>query len=133
MSHHEPDRERGVERGRRRRLRREDDTPEAEHVETGAAEEEPDPEERVATEADLVADLGYAAGAVLRAGLGRWLRVGESRVGLIQPSPYVKRPQPSGVALFRESRSRYLVVYPFTKSAAWYRLPAETRKAAMAE
>ena len=80
-----------------------------------------------------VAELEHSAGAALQAGLGRWLRVCESRIGLVQESPYVRLPQQSATALFHEWRSRYLVVYPFTKSAAWYRLGAETRKAAMAE
>jgi len=80
-----------------------------------------------------VAELEHSAGAALQAGLGRWLRVCESRIGLVQESPYVRLPQQSATALFHEWRSRYLVVYPFTKSAEWYLLDKETRQRVMNE
>ncbi len=70
---------------------------------------------------------------VLRSGMGRWMQVKESFLGIIQPSQYVKKPTPQEQSLFSGERSRYLVVYPFTKSADWYLLDREARQAIMNE
>ena len=67
----------------------------------------------------------------LRSGMGKWMRVKESFLGVIQASQYVKKPTPQEQSLFSGERSRYLVVYPFTKSAEWYQLPAEERQRIM--
>ena len=70
--------------------------------------------------------------ADLRAsGLGRWLTPGLSMIGLTRPSQYVKRPTTQEQSLFSGERSRYLVVYPFTKSIEWYLSPAEERQEVM--
>jgi chlorite dismutase len=69
--------------------------------------------------------------AALRSGMGKWMRVSESFLGVIQPSQYVKKPTPQEQSLFSGDRSRYLVVYPFTKSAEWYQLPSEERQRIM--
>jgi chlorite dismutase len=71
--------------------------------------------------------------AVLRAGMGRWMAVKESFLGVIQPSQYVKKPTPQEQSLFSGERSRYLVVYPFTKSSEWYLLGREERQGIMNE
>lgn len=68
---------------------------------------------------------------VLRSGMGRWMQVKESFLGIIQPSQYVKKPTPQEQSLFSGERSRYLIVYPFTKSADWYLLDREARQAIM--
>ena len=73
------------------------------------------------------------AAAVLRSGLGAWCAVSESFLGIIQPSQYVKKPTPQEQSLFSGERSRYLVVYPFTKSAGWYLLDREARQKVMNE
>jgi len=78
-------------------------------------------------------DLEAAAAAALRNGLGRWLTVRESLVGVIQPSQYVKRPTPQEQSLFDGDRARHLVVYPFTKSSDWYLLSREARQGVMNE
>jgi chlorite dismutase len=78
-------------------------------------------------------DLEEAAAAALRSGLGRWMRVSESLLGVIQPSQYVKRPTAQEQSLFSGERSRYLVVYPFTKSSEWYLLGREARQGIMNE
>ena len=70
---------------------------------------------------------------VLRTGMGRWMAVKESFLGVIQPSQYVKKPTPQEQSLFSGERSRYLVVYPFTKSADWYLLGREERQRIMNE
>ena len=67
----------------------------------------------------------------LRSGMGRWMSVKESFLGVIQPSQYVKKPTPQEQSLFSGERSRYLIVYPFTKSAQWYLLDREERQQVM--
>jgi chlorite dismutase len=77
--------------------------------------------------------LEESAAAALRCGMGTWMSVKESFLGLIQPSQYVKKPTPQEQSLFSGARSRYLVVYPFTKSADWYLLDREERQRVMNE
>lgn len=70
--------------------------------------------------------------ADLRAsGVGRWLTPALSMMGLTRPSQYTRRPTPQEQSLFSGERSRYLVVYPFTKSIEWYLAPAEERQDVM--
>ena len=77
--------------------------------------------------------LEESAAAALRCGMGTWMSVKESFLGLIQPSQYVKKPTPQEQSLFSGERSRYLIVYPFTKSADWYLLDKDTRQRVMNE
>ncbi len=71
--------------------------------------------------------------ALLRSGLGSWMTVRQSFLGVIRPSQYVKRPTPQEQSLFSGERSRYLIVYPFTKSTDWYLLGQEERQKVMNE
>jgi chlorite dismutase len=80
-----------------------------------------------------LAALEERAAAVLRSGLGSWMSVRESFLGVIRPSQYVRRPTEQEQSLFAGERSAYLVVYPFTKSADWYLLPHEERQKVMNE
>ena len=77
--------------------------------------------------------LEAAAAGLLRVGLGRWLTVRHSLVGRIGPSQYVRKPTDQEQSLFAGERSRYLVVYPFTKSTDWYLLSKEARQGIMNE
>ena len=77
--------------------------------------------------------LEASAAAVLRSGLGRWTSVSHSLVGRIGPSQYVRKPTSQEQSLFAGERSRYLVVYPFTKSTDWYLLSKEARQGVMNE
>jgi len=77
--------------------------------------------------------LELSAAALLRAGLGRWLTVRHSFIGRIGPSQYVRKPTEQEQSLFAGERSRYLVVYPFTKSTDWYLLSKEARQGVMNE
>jgi chlorite dismutase len=77
--------------------------------------------------------LEESAAAALRCGMGTWLSVRQSFLGLIQPSQYVKKPTPQEQSLFSGERSRYLVVYPFTKSTDWYLQGREARQGIMNE
>jgi chlorite dismutase len=85
---------------------------------------------RMAQSVDL---LEAAAAHLLRAGLGRWLTVRHSLIGRIGPSHYVRKPTDQEQSLFVGERSRYLVVYPFTKSTEWYLLSKEARQGIMNE
>jgi chlorite dismutase len=77
--------------------------------------------------------LEEKSASVLRSGMGRWMSVKESFLGIIQPSQYVKKPTPQEQSLFTGQRSRYLIVYPFTKSTDWYLLAREARQGIMNE
>ena len=72
-----------------------------------------------------------SAADLLAAGIGQWLVPAISMIGLTRPSQYVKRPTTQEQSLFSGDRSKYLVVYPFTKSVEWYLAPAEERQAVM--
>jgi chlorite dismutase len=77
--------------------------------------------------------LEERAAAVLRSDLGARSAVGTSLLGVIAPSPYSPRAVPAEPPLFAGERARYLVLYPFTKSAGWYRLGPQVRQGIMNE
>jgi chlorite dismutase len=77
--------------------------------------------------------LEDAAAALLRTGLGRWLTVRHSLIGRIGPSQYVRKPTDQEQSPFDGERSRYLVVYPFTKDTDWYLMAGEARQGIMNE
>ncbi len=77
--------------------------------------------------------LELAAARALRTGLGPWLTVRESFVGLIRDSQYVAKPTSQEQSMFVGERSRYLIVYPFTKSTEWYLASREVRQGSMNE
>ncbi|HUQ44686.1 MAG TPA: chlorite dismutase family protein [Candidatus Limnocylindria bacterium] len=83
--------------------------------------------------APTVDALESSAAALLRAGLGCWLTVRHSLIGRIGPSQYVRKPSEQEQSLFSGARSRYLVVYPFTKSTDWYLLSRDARQGVMNE
>jgi chlorite dismutase len=77
--------------------------------------------------------LERSAAALLRSGTGRWLTISQSFLGLIVPSQYVKRPTSQEQSMFSGERSKYLIVYPFTKDTSWYLMGRETRQGVMNE
>jgi chlorite dismutase len=77
--------------------------------------------------------LEEAAALALRSGAGRWMTVREAFIGHIGGSQYVKRPTRQEQSLFEGERSRYLIVYPFTKSTEWYLSSKEVRQRSMNE
>jgi chlorite dismutase len=77
--------------------------------------------------------LEESAAGLLRRGIGPWLSVSHSFLGRIGPSQYVRRPTEQEQSAFAGERSRYLIVYPFTKSTDWYLLSKETRQGVMNE
>jgi chlorite dismutase len=83
--------------------------------------------------AEALDELEEADAAVLRTGMGSYLHVTHSMLGIIQPSQYVKKPTVQEQSLFTGERSRYLIVYPFTKTAEWYLLGQAARQGIMNE
>ena len=81
--------------------------------------------------AESIEAVEETAADMLAAGIGQWLTPAISMIGLTRPSQYVKRPTTQEQSLFTGDRSKYLVVYPFTKSVEWYLSPAEERQAVM--
>ncbi len=53
--------------------------------------------------------------------------------GMTRPSEYSKARSAQEIDSFAEERARYLVAYPFTKTADWYLLGRETRQGMMNE
>jgi chlorite dismutase len=78
-------------------------------------------------------DLETTASYALRTGMGRWMTTRQSFLGLIRDSQYVAKPTSQEQSLFEGDRSRYLVVYPFTKSTEWYLTSKEVRQGSMNE
>lgn len=85
------------------------------------------------TLAGSLEELEEGAADALRSGMGTYLSVRHSFLGLVTPAEYVKKPTPQEQSLFTGDRSRYLVVYPFTKSTEWYLTPREERQRVMNE
>lgn len=83
--------------------------------------------------ADGIDELEQAAALTLRSGLGRWLQVRESLLGIVKSSQYVRKPTTQEQSLFTGERARHLVVYPFTKSSEWYLLSRDARQGVMNE
>ncbi|HVB78075.1 MAG TPA: chlorite dismutase family protein [Candidatus Nitrosotalea sp.] len=83
--------------------------------------------------ADGIDELEEAAALTLRSGLGRWLHVRESLLGIVKPSQYVRKPTTQEQSLFTGDRARHLIVYPFTKSSEWYLLGRDVRQGVMNE
>jgi chlorite dismutase len=79
-------------------------------------------------------DALEAAGARLaRSGLGSWLSVRTSLLARMLPSQYVATPTDQERSILDGDPRRYLIVYPFTKSAEWYLLSREARQGVMNE
>lgn len=70
---------------------------------------------------------------LLLTGLGKYLQVTHSFIGLIRPSTYVRRQDAQEQAVFEKERQRYLIVYPFTKTTEWYLMSKDARQGMMNE
>lgn len=77
--------------------------------------------------------LQDSASRLLQTGLGGYLEITQALLGLTRPSIYVRKPDPQTQAIFSTERKRYLVIYPFTKTADWYLLSKEARQGMMNE
>ncbi len=76
--------------------------------------------------------LAEAASRLLGAGVGRWAEVRHAFLGRLGGSEYLRAPSRDR-ALLDGPRSRYLVVYPFSKTTDWYLLGREARQGVMNE
>ena len=70
---------------------------------------------------------------LLLTGLGRYLQLTHSFIGLIRPSTYVRRQDTQEQAILEQDRQRYLIVYPFSKTTEWYWMSQEARQGMMNE
>jgi chlorite dismutase len=77
--------------------------------------------------------LERAAARTLRCGLGTFTVVRQSFLGRSTDSQYVTKPTDQERGLLSGERSRYLIVYPFTKATDWYLLSREARQGVMNE
>lgn len=68
---------------------------------------------------------------LLRTPLGAHLRVSRTLLGTARASQYNPKSAPKESSF--ESKHRYLVVYPFTKTVEWHLLPFEERRNIMKE
>ncbi|HEX2254716.1 MAG TPA: chlorite dismutase family protein [Thermoanaerobaculia bacterium] len=75
----------------------------------------------------------FRAFATALAPFRRWVEPATTLWGLTRPSPYVRRESASAIRPLEPRRLPYLVVYPFTKTHAWYRLSEEERRRLMGE
>lgn len=80
-----------------------------------------------------LADLQLAASQLHRTTLGRYLEIVHSYIGLVRVSTYTRRQTPQEQAVFLQERGKYLIVYPFTKTAEWYLFSKATRQGMMNE
>ena len=83
--------------------------------------------------APSVEALESAGSRLARSGLGRWLTVRHSLLGLIGPSQYVRKPTSQERSVLDGEPATSLVVYPFTKSTEWYLRSREERQSIMNE
>ena len=85
---------------------------------------------RTAPELDA---LQSATAEILRTRIGAYLSLPYAYIGLIRPSSYVRRQDSQEQAALAKDRSRYLVIYPFTKTHEWYQLSKTSRQGMMNE
>lgn len=88
---------------------------------------------------DTLESLQELAARLYGTGLGKYLTVPYSFLAMTRPSPYVGKHHHEGQegadAVIRVPRVpyRYLILYPFMKTAEWYLLPREERQKMMNE
>ena len=70
---------------------------------------------------------------LLLTGLGRYLQITNSFIGLVRSSTYVRRQDTQEQAIFEQQRLKYLIVYPFSKTTEWYLMSKEARQGMMNE
>lgn len=68
---------------------------------------------------------------LLNKGLGKYLEISHTMLGLIRPSVYAKKGAVEERSIISAQRSRYLIVYPFTKTKEWYLLGRDARQEMM--
>lgn len=77
--------------------------------------------------------LQESLNCLLLTGLGRYLEITHSFIGLVRPSTYVRRQDSQEQAIHEKERQKYLIVYPFSKTTEWYLMSKEARQGMMNE
>jgi chlorite dismutase len=75
----------------------------------------------------------FTRSAKAQAAHRRWLKPAGALWGFTKPSQYTKTRSTQELDPFASQRKPYLVIYPFTKTAEWYRLSREARQGMMNE
>lgn len=70
---------------------------------------------------------------LLMTGLGRYVQVTHTFIGLVRGSTYVRKQDSQEQAIMESERQRYLIVYPFSKTIEWYLMSKEARQGMMNE
>ncbi len=70
---------------------------------------------------------------LLQTGLGQYLDMRKSLLGIVRPSHYVKKQTSQEQALSQPERLKYLICYPFVKTIDWYLMSREARQGMMNE
>jgi chlorite dismutase len=65
---------------------------------------------------------------LLHTELGRYIRITHTLFGMVRPSHYSGNLSATEQIFTRSTGGQYLIIYPFTKTHAWYQLPFEERK-----
>ena len=84
------------------------------------------------TENDLVARY-FEKMAVLTNQYRVYLQTKESWWGMTRPSDYARGKSAQEIDPFEDQRSTYLIVYPFSKTVAWYKMGRDARQGMMNE
>ena len=83
-----------------------------------------------AESAELLQELG---GRMLQTGMGQYCEIAATLWGLPRPSVYTKTRTAQEDALGEAQRLKYLIVYPFAKTADWYLMSRDARQGMMNE
>lgn len=83
--------------------------------------------------ADSPEQLQELAGRMLQTGMGRYCEIAATLWGVTRPSVYTKTRTAQEDALGEAQRLKYLIVYPFAKTADWYLMSRDARQGMMNE
>lgn len=84
------------------------------------------------TENDLVARY-FEKMAALTNQYRAYLQTKESWWGMTRPSDYARGKSAQEIDPFEDQRNTYLIVYPFSKTASWYKMGRDARQGMMNE
>jgi chlorite dismutase len=77
--------------------------------------------------------LQESTAKLLQTGLGHYMDVIQSLLGIVRPSHYVKKQTSQEQAISQPDRLKYLIAYPFVKTIDWYLMKREARQGMMNE
>jgi chlorite dismutase len=83
--------------------------------------------------ADSPDQLQELAGRMLQTGMGAHCEIAATLWGITRPSVYTKTRTAQEDALGESQRLKYLIVYPFAKTADWYLMSRDARQGMMNE